>query len=61
MARLGDICTIQSGGTPSRSNKDYWDNGTIPWVKISDFSGKYLSQTSEKITQADCKRFQIWV
>ena len=52
MARLGDICTIQSGGTPSRSIKDYWDNGTIPWVKISDFSGKYLDYTSEKITQA---------
>ena len=52
MAKLGDICTIQSGGTPSRSNKDYWDNGTIPWVKISDFSGKYLDHTSEKITQA---------
>ena len=50
--KLGDICTIQSGGTPSRSNKDYWDNGTIPWVKISDFSGKYLDYTSEKITQA---------
>lgn len=49
--RLGDICTIQSGGTPSRSNKKYWDNGTIPWVKISDFSGKYLDHTSEKITQ----------
>ena len=52
MARLGDICTIQSGGTPSRSNKEYWDNGTIPWVKISDFSGKHLDHTSEKITQA---------
>ena len=52
MAKLGDICTIQSGGTPSRSNKVYWDNGTIPWVKISDFSGKYLDHTSEKITQA---------
>ena len=52
MAKLGDICTIQSGGTPSRSNKDYWDNGTIPWVKISDFTGKYLDHTSEKITQA---------
>lgn len=52
MAKLGDICTIQSGGTPSRSNRDYWDNGTIPWVKISDFSGKYLDHTSEKITQA---------
>ncbi len=52
MARLGDICIIQSGGTPSRNEKDYWENGTIPWVKISDFSGKYLNHTSEKITQA---------
>lgn len=52
MAKLGEICTIQSGGTPSRGNKEYWENGTIPWVKISDFSGKYLAHTSEKITQA---------
>lgn len=52
MARLGDICTIQSGGTPARGNKEYWDNGDIPWVKISDFSGKYLEKTSEKITKA---------
>lgn len=52
MAKLGDICTIQSGGTPSRGNKEYWQNGTIPWVKISDFSGKYLDHTSERITQA---------
>ena len=51
MARLGDICTIQSGGTPLRSNLEYWDNGTIPWVKISDFHGKYLSCTSEFISQ----------
>ena len=51
MARLGDICTIQSGGTPLRSNLEYWDNGTIPWVKISDFRGKYLTCTSEFISQ----------
>lgn len=51
MVKLGDICTIQSGGTPSRSNKEYWENGTIPWVKISDFSEKYLAHTCEKITQ----------
>ena len=51
MTKLGDICTIQSGGTPSRGNNEYWDNGTIPWVKISDFSGKYLNYTSEKITR----------
>ena len=49
--RLGDVCEIQSGGTPSRSKTEYWKNGTIPWVKISDFSGKYLNKTTEHITQ----------
>lgn len=51
MVKLGDICKIQSGGTPSRSHLEYWDKGSIPWVKISDFSGKYLSFTEEKITE----------
>ena len=49
--RLGDVCEIQSGGTPSRANPDFWNNGTIPWVKISDFNGKYLNRTQESITQ----------
>ena len=49
--RLCDVCEIQSGGTPSRANPDFWNNGTIPWVKISDFSGKYLNKTQESITQ----------
>lgn len=48
--RLGDICEIQSGGTPSRSKAEYWKDGTIPWVKIGDFSGKYLDKTTEHIT-----------
>ncbi len=55
MARLGDICMIQSGGTPSRSQLDYWNGGTIPWVKISDFDGKYLHATEERITENGIK------
>ena len=51
MARLGDVCEIQAGGTPSRSNATFWEDGNIPWVKISDFSGKYLKKTSEFITE----------
>lgn len=51
IVRLGDVCEIQSGGTPSRSKTEYWKDGTIPWVKIGDFSGKYLDKTTEHITQ----------
>ena len=48
--KLGEIVAIGSGGTPSRGKKEYWEAGTIPWVKISDISDKYISETSEKIT-----------
>lgn len=30
---------------------EFWENGSIPWVKISDFDGKYVSHTEEKITE----------
>ena len=49
--KLGDVCHISAGGTPSRSIVAYWQNGTIPWVKISDFSGKYLEETEECISK----------
>jgi type I restriction enzyme M protein len=31
--KLGAICEIKSGGTPSTSNREYYDGGTIPWLK----------------------------
>lgn len=49
--KLGDICEISSGGTPSRANNAYWYDGTIPWVKISDMNSKYIDGTEEMITQ----------
>lgn len=51
MVPLGELCKIQSGGTPSRSSKNYWESGTIPWVKISDIKGKHLKTTEEYITE----------
>ena len=50
--KLGDICNVRSGGTPKRSVSEYWDKGTIPWVKIGDISGKYISTTEESISEA---------
>jgi len=47
---LGKLFDISSGGTPSRSKSEYWKNGTIPWVKISDMKSMYLSETKECIT-----------
>ena len=55
MAKLGDVCNIQSGGTPSRGERNYWENGQIPWVKISDIKAKFLNNTEEHITELGLK------
>lgn len=53
--KLGDLCSVCSGGTPKRSVSEYWNEGSIPWVKISDISGKFVSSTEELITEAGLK------
>ena len=49
--KLGEICDFISGGTPSKSKNEYWKNGNIPWIKISDFKEKYIKYSDEKITK----------
>jgi type I restriction enzyme S subunit len=35
--KLGEICKIGSGGTPGRTEPEYW-NGDIPWVKTGEIN-----------------------
>ena len=54
--RLGKIAELKAGGTPSRRVREYWKNGTIPWVKISDIPDSGLvEKTEEKITELGLK------
>ena len=50
--RLGEICDVVSGGTPSRATAEFWDGGTIPWIKIGNIQRKYVDEADEYITQA---------
>ena len=50
--RLGELCNVVSGGTPSRAIAGFWDGGTIPWIKIGNIKGKYVGEADEYITQA---------
>lgn len=52
--RLSDVIDLHSGGTPSRSQQDYW-GGNIKWLSIPDIAsadGGYIYDSSEKITEA---------
>lgn len=48
---LGGICDIKSGGTPSTSNKEYWETGDIPWIGSSYCKDKYIDKVTEFITR----------
>ena len=46
------IANILSGGTPSKSVDDYWDNGTIPFFGPTDCNGSVFQiKTVDHITQ----------
>ena len=45
MMKLGDICSFQSGGTPSRSNSKYF-NGIIPWITTVALTGGVIDENS---------------
>ena len=47
---LGEIGKWQSGSTPSRLNKDYY-NGDIPWLKTGDLNDGYITHIPEYITE----------
>lgn len=46
---LGEVIETTSGGTPSRKHKEYYDKGTICWVKSKELLGNYLHDTEEHI------------
>ena len=49
---IGDHFSVVSGGTPSRRVSEYWNNGTIPWVKTTEIDYCVIQDTEEYITQA---------
>lgn len=49
---LGAHYSVVSGGTPSRSNPSFWQDGTIPWVKTSEVAYCVINETDERITKA---------
>jgi len=44
------LCSISSGGTPSRNRDDYF-KGHIPWVKTGEVQDGLILDTDEKITE----------
>lgn len=50
VVELSEICTFQSGGTPSKQRPEYWE-GSIPWVSPKDMKRPRLSDVTDHISQ----------
>lgn len=51
-AKLGDLCRIEIGGTPSRDKPEFWSNEIDghPWVSIADLKTTSVDCTKEFIS-----------
>jgi type I restriction enzyme S subunit len=49
---VGELASVGSGTTPSRSKSAYFDGGTIPWVTSGDLSKGLIESASQYVTKA---------
>lgn len=54
--KLEEVCTkIISGGTPLTSKKEYYENGSIPWLKTTEVNKEIIYSIDTFITEEGLK------
>lgn len=49
--KLGEVCETTSGGTPSKDHNEYYEGGTIPWLRSGEVANRNITRTEMFITQ----------
>ena len=55
VANIEKYYNTSSGGTPSRKQFSYYDNGNINWIKTGELKNTFVIDTEEKITEKAIK------
>jgi len=50
-ANVGQIAIVGTGATPLTSNKEYYDNGAIPWITSSALNEFYIKEPNNYVTE----------
>ena len=58
LVKLGEVCDIKIGGTPSRNNAGYFKGENL-WVSIAEMNGQVIFDTKEKITDEGVKNSNV--
>jgi len=53
--KIGEICDLMTGGTPSRSHPEYFSNGSIKWLVSGDIHKGEIFDCEGRITEAGFK------
>ena len=48
---ISEFAECFAGATPSTSNPEFWENGTIPWMSSGEVNKQIIYNTEKKITQ----------
>lgn len=49
----------KSGATPRRDNAEFWENGTVPWLKTGEVSNGLVLATEEFVTEKAVKQARL--
>lgn len=55
IVRLDSLYKTSSGGTPSRTKNEYYENGIYEWIKTGELNDSFVLDTNEKITERGLK------
>ena len=48
---IKELTDVISGGTPNRDVNEYWEFGTIPWVKTTELQNNLIKKVDDYITE----------
>ena len=51
MVAISELGKWSGGKTPSTANKEFWENGTIPWISSKDMKFPTLEDTEDHLTE----------
>lgn len=59
---IGDVCEVQGGATPKRTERLFWENGTYPWFTVDDIreQGRIITDTKQKITELAWNKSRVF-
>ncbi|MBR6104670.1 MAG: restriction endonuclease subunit S [Paludibacteraceae bacterium] len=57
--RMGTIGSWGAGATPQRGCSDYYNKGTIPWIKTGELNNGVVYDSEEKITEKALKECSL--